>query len=185
MQWVYIKGYRVFSTLENGLVGATTPHPPMGLPTHPPFFCYGINFQQPLVQFMFLKEKRSKLGRSESLDLILYLGKVLRLFPTLLSSMVNMDHMGGLLLGDRLRLEGLRLHPKLSFVLGIPVLRRELLPSSPRCWCPRRWQCCRGWRGCRCRGCRHAVHKLWLEDGLVDAGEGGLEGEVKTQACRH
>ena len=89
---------------------------------------------------MFLKEKRSKLGRSESLDLILYLGKVLRLLHTLLS-MVNMDHMGGLLLGDRLRLEGLRLHPKLSLVLGVPVLRRELLPSSPRRWCPRRWQC--------------------------------------------
>ena len=148
MQWVYIRGLRVFSTLENGLlVGATTPTP-IGLLSPPPFcfVCYGVNFaqqifQQPSVQFMFLKEKRSKIGRSESLDLILYLGKVLRLLHALLSSMVNMDHMGGLLLGDRLRLEGLRLHAKLSLVLGIPVLRRELLPSSPRCWCPRRWQC--------------------------------------------
>ena len=113
-----------------------------------------------------------------------YLSKICSVFASLLC-VVNMDDMGWLFL-----LQVLGLHPKVGLFVRIPETGRELIPAW-QAWL--RWpQRCRCWPrrrrrlGCRCCcGCGQSVDKLWLEDGLVDAGEGGLEGEVETQAGRY
>ena len=118
-----------------------------------------------------------------------HLGKICGVLPSPVLCVVDMDDMGRLLTRNWLRLQWLGLHSQMLLFVRIPETCRELfppwqaLPRRPRR--RRRWPRRRRRLGCCGRGRGQPVDKFWLEDGLVDAGEGGLEGEVEAQTGRH